>query len=208
MAHFLFPAGGDPDTVAWLRLSRRQRRAARASTREYLRWKWKQPSAKMTILGLSHWIAGGACPVKIGPSDLTKAQRRLATPWQPIVVPPGDAHFLSGRPNQDSARLILLGLNRRERRALKSPAGPKHQVRDYSTGHVTRSATRMTPLLSRLWIYSQAERRRQVIAASQSLASSPVMKVARGVATAAAVPIVAGKMALGAVKNLFRKFTQ
>jgi hypothetical protein len=53
-----------------------------------------------------------------------------------------------------------------------------------------------------------AERRRQVIAASQSLASSPVMKVARGVATAAAVPIVAGKMALGAVKNLFRKFTQ
>jgi hypothetical protein len=181
MAHFLFPAGGDPDTVAWLKLSRRQRRAARASTRAHLAQTRR---------------------------DLTKAQRRLATPWQPIVVPPGDAHFLSGRPNQDSARLILLGLNRRERRALKSPAGPKHQVQDYSTGHVTRSATRMTPLLSRLWIYSQAERRRQMIADSQSLASSPLMKVARGAAVAAAVPIVAGKMALGAVKNLFRKFTE
>jgi hypothetical protein len=191
MAHFLFPAGGDPDTATWLRLPRWRRRAAQADARRGL---------------IGHKVRLGDDEYDV--RDMTKAERRLATPWQPIVLPPGDAHFLSGRPNQDSARLILLGLNRRERRALKSPAGPKHQVQDYSTGHVTRSATRMTPLLSRLWIYSQAERRRQMIADSQSLASSPLMKVARGAAVAAAVPIVAGKMALGAVKNLFRKFTE
>jgi len=182
MAHFNMPAGGDPTTIAWLKLPRKRRRAAMFDARRAL---------------IGHPTeAPGEVPI-------TKAQRRAATPWQPIIVGPGDAHFLSGRTSSETARLILLGLNRRERRALRSKGGPKHEVRDYQTGHVSRSERRMTPLLSRLWIYAEAEKRRRALASAQTFQASPLGKVARLAATAAAVPIVAGKRLMAAAKRLF-----
>jgi hypothetical protein len=183
MAHFNMPPGGDPDTVAWLQLPRKRRRAAWSSARRDLR-------GPGTI------------------AEITKAQRRAATPWQPIVVPPGDAHFLSGRPNQDAARLILLGLNRRERRALKSKGGPRHEVMDYATGHAVRSERRTLPLLSRLGIYARAEQRRRGLAKAQGFQGSALGKVARGAALAAAVPVVAARKIGSAVKGLFRRFAE
>jgi len=194
MAHFNMPAGGDPTTIAWLKLSRKRRRAAMFDARRALRGEIIFDEATRRRDGPVASIEG---------TKITKAQRRAATPWQPIVVPPGDAHFLSGRPSSETARLILLGLNRRERRALRSKGGPRHEVRDYQTGHVSRSERCMTPLLSRLWIYAEAEKRRRALASAQTFQASPLGKVARLAATAAAVPIVAGKHLAAAVKRLF-----
>lgn len=100
MAHLSLPPDTDPTTLDWLRLSRQRRRAAWADARTYMK---------------------SAAYIKSN-GPLTKSQRRLATPWQGIVLEPVNAHLLSGHMTTDGIAQVRAGLNRRERRALKSKA--------------------------------------------------------------------------------------
>lgn len=103
------PEGGDPETVAWLKLSRARRRAAWADAREHMK---------------------SAAFVKAHGTALTKGQRRAATPWQPLLLPPYEWHLFSGRANQETALLIRGGLNRLQRRTLKAGSrGPSGRSR-------------------------------------------------------------------------------
>lgn len=190
MAQFILPPGGDPTTIAWLRLNRRRRRAARAGARRYL----LEETVGQRIRG---------------EPTMTKAQRRQATPWQPIVVPPGDAHFLSGNMSVDQTRLILLGLNRRERRALAAKSGPRGGPLEQMAadgalgGHVTRSSRRILPLLSKAHVYARAESTRRSIADAQGFAKSFKGRALKGLVTAAAVPMVAYDRIKRGLKGLF-----
>lgn len=194
MAHLHLPPGGDPTTIAWIKLPRWRRRLARAQARAHMK---------------------SAAFVKEN-GALTKAQRRQATPWQPLVLTPGDAHFLSGMMTSEGARLILLGLNRRERRALRSKAGPGMQhfrsgndpdpferlaLEAALGGHVARSDRRTTPLLSKAFAMAKAERRRMEFAEAKDFADSFKGRAMKAAATVAAVPTVIGKR----VANLFRR---
>lgn len=179
MAHLALPPGGDPTTAAWLRLPRARRRAAWADAR-------RNPGTEL---------------------PLTKGQRRQAAPWHGIVLRPGDAHFLSGRVNQDAAALILLGLNRRERRAMRAKSGPRGRNLIASpAGHVTRSDASMLPLHSRFALMQRANAARETLIASQDFSEfrdSWKGRAAKALSLAAAVPIVAGRR----IKGLFNRLT-
>jgi len=103
MAHLHLPDTVDPTTRAWLKLDRRERRAAMHDARAHMKSR-----AFIEEYG-----------------QLTKAQRRAATPWQPILLNPADAHVLSGRGRADQSAMCKSGLNRAARRRLKAKSrGP------------------------------------------------------------------------------------
>ena len=186
MAHLSIPPGGDPEMAAWIRLPRQRRRAARAATRRALRFATRGE----VIPSLPESEAWDA---------LTKAERRAATPWHGIVLPPGDQHFLSGHSNADKAALILLGLNRRERRAMRGKSGPRGRnligsgLSAVQAGHVVRSDRRILPVLNRFGLFHRADGARRRLADAQDFQTSWKGRALRGLATAAAVPIVAGR---------------
>lgn len=98
------------DVRAWLQLPRSSRRKAMRDARRHL-------------IGQRFASIGG----ELGATrdTLTKPQRRAATPWQPVLRSPVEAHFASGRQNRETLVELSMGFNRGQRRAMKAKKGPK-----------------------------------------------------------------------------------